>query len=698
MLCTNGNSCPLQAADFGRTGKPRSCLTLLVALALALFAMAGAQGADRSPGAPESPSRAHERQVEKAHQDKRKAAHGPEAAHLIVPHVPLITPYHEPRVSFANGVQCYYRSPFFDQDVRAVQSFPTVFQALLFEDDFSGPVFTAKVARAGAYMHGLPDPSSTVGSINLQIDCDGVKTPFLVNPATDPTADITLPVNATLVTLAARQGGATVTHAAPGSVVELVATPSAGNVQSFLWAANEGSVKSLNAPTTQWKLPNGPGLHFAYVLISDSNGGRAEASVTVATDVPAGNPPAPGPVNPASAKLPNLDHFLTYFSTSDFTVYNTQGADSRLGSCQYYLALGVVAGCTPHGDLVGPKLTFKSWLHKWHFNTPGNHEAKALYQNLADLNLQRDMHALTNASGTASYVCNYPGDDPSAVTLDNARHHQNLVACVAMEYSPGVGGGAPFVKFITFGPGGELFQSVNLDGRGEKFMPGACVVCHGAFDDGNVGYGHYPENGSGNPNLSATFLPFDVENFAFANHNGLRRPDQEPAFLALNKIVLDTNPNPAVVDVITLGYSSFASSVFLDDQVPLGWDISTPIPGAANGLTPRNLYLGAIRPSCRTCHAAMAPAAGLDFRDFATFDGLGVAVHRVCGTMDLPINGQASAGSPRKNYSMPNSKVTFDRFWSNTPPPPAGITRTQAQLFEDYSQATEGTATCQAPD
>jgi hypothetical protein len=65
----------------------------------------------------------------------------------------------------------------------------------------------------------------------------------------------------------------------------------------------------------------------------------------------------------------------------------------------------------------------------------------------------------------------------------NGVNNQNLVACVAMDYvvSPRVNGGKPFTRFLIFGPSGELLPSVNLDGRGEKFVPGACVACHGAI-------------------------------------------------------------------------------------------------------------------------------------------------------------------------------------------------------------------------
>lgn len=111
------------------------------------------------------------------------------------------------------------------------------------------------------------------------------------------------------------------------------------------------------------------------------------------------------------------------------------------------------------------------------------------------------MHGKQTPAGAAFYTCNHPNiDDPD---LTNAIEHKKLVACVAMEYSKtnGVSGGRKFTKFLTFGPTGELLQSVNLDGRGEKFMPGSCVVCHGASRQSEyvLGGGRFADNGTMSP-------------------------------------------------------------------------------------------------------------------------------------------------------------------------------------------------------
>jgi hypothetical protein len=39
-----------------------------------------------------------------------------------------------------------------------------------------------------------------------------------------------------------------------------------GNLLSYEWKSTDGSIVNVNASSTTWTLPNGPGLHFAYVL------------------------------------------------------------------------------------------------------------------------------------------------------------------------------------------------------------------------------------------------------------------------------------------------------------------------------------------------------------------------------------------------------------------------------------------------
>jgi hypothetical protein len=53
--------------------------------------------------------------------------------------------------------------------------------------------------------------------------------------------------------------------------VQLTVTAStvSGHALHYHWRATDGNIENVDARTTHWKLPGGPGIHFAYVLIED---------------------------------------------------------------------------------------------------------------------------------------------------------------------------------------------------------------------------------------------------------------------------------------------------------------------------------------------------------------------------------------------------------------------------------------------
>jgi hypothetical protein len=235
--------------------------------------------------------------------------------------------------------------------------------------------------------------------------------------------------------------------------------------------------------------------------------------------------------------------------------------------------------------------------------------------------------------------------------IDNAVQGKNLVACVAMDYlvNSGVNGDQPFTRFFIFSPDGNLLQSVNLDGRREKFVPGVCVVCHG----GDFYAGRFAENGSGAPNIGAHFLPYDVGNFEFSDKPGLTKADQQLVIKQLNQNVLSAGPTPATVDLIG-GWYAGGSNTFDENYLPSSWQAFT----ATNSAAP-DMYQKAIRPNCRTCHVA--------FDESYNFDHVANATGAVPeGVMVAPVCGGIIVTRP--DHSMPNSLVTFNNFWS----PPAG--------------------------
>jgi hypothetical protein len=347
-----------------------------------------------------------------------------------------------------------------------------------------------------------------------------------------------------------------------------------------------------------------------------------------------------------------------------------KGLDTRLSACLYYKTVGAVQDCDAEGNFQGAVINFDDWKRTVQidqFVLPGTRQDNAFFVNLADLNLTRDHHMVSYGKGatTAGYVCNHTGpkstapNDPENLfadqaaidaAIDNAAAGKNLVACVAMDFSKasGVNDDNPFTRFLIFGPSGELLPSVNLDALGEKFVPGTCTVCHG----GNKYAGQFPTDGTGSAELEAHFLPFDTANFGFhSSRTGLTKTDQQENIFNLNQDVLNTNTNDATVGLINGWY---ASGAHVQDEGFIPEDITVQ----AN----REFYINVIARSCRTCHIAQRDELSirsLNFSDQAVNLGKpgvlspSILKELVCGeTMDLV-----------RAYTMPNSKVTFDRFW-----------------------------------
>ena len=337
-----------------------------------------------------------------------------------------------------------------------------------------------------------------------------------------------------------------------------------------------------------------------------------------------------------SDSLPGALQFLTYKAT-----------DTRLSGCMYYRSLGAVADCDAQGTPSGA-ISFDDWKRAMHFSPylQGNTEVSATYINKMDLNLVRRMTATrVDATHIAFYVCNHPGplaQDQANVdaVLGVALADTKQVACVAMESTPsgGVNGGAPITKFFVFGPDGGLLTSVNLDGRGEKFVPGACVACHG----GSVHNGRFPESGTPSPYLGSNFLPFDTGNYLFGSAARLTEAAQTESLYQLNQLVLATQPSQTNA-VSTLIQGWYAASHTLDKTyVPPIWQAQEATqPGAAT------FYRDVVATSCRTCHASLAPR--YDWSAVVLSPGLASA--QFCG-------GTASLAL---NASMPNALISRDR-------------------------------------
>jgi len=369
-----------------------------------------------------------------------------------------------------------------------------------------------------------------------------------------------------------------------------------------------------------------------------------------------------------------------------------KGIDSRLGACRYYEAIGAVQSCDGKGNFVGTALTYDAWQRNQKIGpyvTSGTPQYQAAFVNHTDLELTRVHTSVSYGSGnTTAVVCNHLGppintpDDlinTSQTNVDtaivNAVNNKNLVACVAMDYQvwPGVNGDQPFTRFFIFGPSGELLPSINLDGRAEKFVPGTCLVCHG----GDHYQGRFPSDGSGFANVGGRFLPYDAGNFDFlsstaAASTGLKLQEsdlQEPIY-NLNQNVLQAGPTVAEQELIAGWYTN--GHTLDTNYIPYSW--KHPV-GTGPLQTYEDFYTHVVARTCRTCHVAMInpynfdheynldeadASLGGNYSASAMFEDPVTELERsVCG-------GQMTHSGYQRLWMMPNSLVTFNRFYASS--------------------------------
>lgn len=253
---------------------------------------------------------------------------------------------------------------------------------------------------------------------------------------------------------------------------------------------------------------------------------------------------------------------------------------------------------------------------------------EAVYFNAGDLGFGRRMSMQRTNEGVIMSVTNY-------ASAEDAVADRDVIATVSMEFTPGPAGGAAFTKFYVFDAQGRRVTGADLDGAGFKNVPALCISCHGG-KAGSVMNGVYSNGGD----VGAKFLPFDLEQFTFADIQGARRADQEREFRELNKAVLETNASAAAKELVEgwYGGAGLPNQVQNPAFVPAGW--------AGH----EALYLGVVAHSCRTCHVQMAPA--LDFARWADFNSLALV----------------SSLRVVDERRMPDARVTFQRFWNSNQP------------------------------
>ena len=269
----------------------------------------------------------------------------------------------------------------------------------------------------------------------------------------------------------------------------------------------------------------------------------------------------------------------------------------------------------------------------------GTDFSHAVYQNIADLDLGRNMYVLKFANGdVASYVQNF-------ATPDNALIKRNLLATVAMEYRAD----ERLTTFYAYDSRGRRVTKVDLDGRGQKYVPTLCAACHGGKPKDDID-GVYQNGG----NIGTKWIAWDLDNYEFSDL--LSREAQEAEFRSMNQAVLCTTPSVSNAELVRGWYGADASSncssplpevAFNGEYVPDGWNDTAEH---------RELYLDVVRPSCRACHAQRGTYSDNTLLErkreleFSTFEHFQLYKDRI----DEHVFQQGT---------MPSALVTYESFW-----------------------------------
>src|SRR4051812_6087088 len=108
-----------------------------------------------------------------------------------------------------------------------------------------------------------------------------------------------------IAALVAGCGGGTGSLADSGvtkTYLSVAAADADGDGLHYQWRVTGGTIDNRDAKETVWTMPDGPGLHFAYVTVSDGKGGYAEQQYAVGSDTLGTEAPVPAPaVNTAPA-------------------------------------------------------------------------------------------------------------------------------------------------------------------------------------------------------------------------------------------------------------------------------------------------------------------------------------------------------------------------------------------------------------
>jgi hypothetical protein len=329
----------------------------------------------------------------------------------------------------------------------------------------------------------------------------------------------------------------------------------------------------------------------------------------------------------------------------------------------------------------------KDTLAKWRaangFDTANGTQVTVVFGDSRDLGFGRRLTARQNPDGTlAFYVENYLIKTGGAyafspVNLEAAivRDPNSLVYVAGIEFSPGPAGGVSFAKFYNFNVAtGARENMVDIDGRGDKAMPGPCIACHGGRADALT-----PPNASGEPLFNllqntvshtrgdalAQLPAMEVDTFQFSTTAGNTREEQEAALKTMNTMILCSYPlpapsafpedacrRPAGAGEWQGTAAALIKEAYGGDGLPNRAYGSVNVPASWTTAGQTALYTTVIAPACRMCHIMRGTGRQSDI-DFTTFEKFQSYAGRILATV---VN----------RGNMPLAKLVYDTFHASS--------------------------------
>ena len=380
---------------------------------------------------------------------------------------------------------------------------------------------------------------------------------------------------------------------------------------------------------------------------------------------------SPGDVHPGAETpiLPGEPNAFLLFPNPQVQPDGSLQTDTPAYAQAYYAAI----------DPNNTKDTLAKWKAANGFDAGTGTQVTAVFGDVRDLGFGRRITARQNVDGTLAFLTeNYLVKTGGAyafspVNLEAAivRDPNSLVYVAGIEFSPGPAGGASFAKFYNFNVvTGVRENTIDIDGRGDKAMPGPCIACHGGRADALT-----PPDASSKPRFNlllnavsgtrgdtmAQLPPFEVSTFQFSTTPGYTRAEQEGFLKTMNRMILCSYPLPApsafpedacrrtasvgewqgtAAAIIKGGYGGdgLPNPVYVEPAAPSSW--------VAAGQTA--LYETVVAPACRVCHLMRGTGRQSDI-DFATFQKFQSYADRIFATV-----------VDRGN--MPLAKLVYDTF------------------------------------